>query len=135
MLRTKRARAAAAIVVLVLCGIFVPPFVTLDRFKANVTQMISESLGRRASVGAITLRLIPQPGLDLTDFQVEDDAAFSAEPMLRADEVTAYLRLTALWQGRFEIARLSLKNPSLNLVRNGQGDWNIESLLAHAQKR
>jgi hypothetical protein len=132
MLRTKRARAAAAIVVLVLCGIFVPPYVTLDRFKANVTQMISDSLGRKVSVGAITLRLIPQPGLDLTDFQVEEDAAFSAEPMLRADEVTAYLRLTALWQGRFEIARLSLKNPSLNLVRNAQGDWNIESLLARA---
>lgn len=132
MLRTKRARTLAAIVFLVLCGIFVPPYVTLDRFKTRVTGMISDSLGRRASVGAITLRLLPQPGLDLTNVRIDDDPAFSAEPLLQSDEVTAYLRLTSLWRGRFEIARLSLKNPSLNLVRNAQGDWNIESLLARA---
>lgn len=133
-LRSKRARVVAALVVVVLCGIFVPPLVTLDRFKARVTQMVSASLGRRATVGAIKLRLLPQPGLDLTNFVVEDDPTFSAEPLLRADEVTAYLRLAALWQGRFELAQLSLKNPSLNLVRNAQGEWNIEALLARASQ-
>jgi hypothetical protein len=49
--------------------------------------------------------------------------------MLRADEVTAYLRLTSLWRGRLEIARLSLQNPSLNLVRGRDGRWNVYALL------
>jgi hypothetical protein len=131
-LRSNRARVLAALAVVVLCGIFVPPLVTLNRFKARVSGSISAALGRHTTVGDIRLRLVPQPGLDLTNFVVDDDPAFSAEPMLRADEVTAYLRLASLWQGRFEIAQLSLKNPSLNLVRNAQGDWNIEALLARA---
>src|SRR4051812_15207216 len=133
-LRSNRARVVVALVVVVLCGVFVPPLVTLNQFKASVNRIISDSLGRKASFSDIHLRLVPQPGLDLSNFAVEDDPNFSAEPLLRADEVTAYLRLTSLWQGRFEIARLSLKNPSLNLVRNARGDWNLEALLARASQ-
>jgi hypothetical protein len=49
--------------------------------------------------------------------------------MLRAGEVTAALRLTALLRGRLEIARLDLTEPSLNLVRGENGRWNVETLL------
>jgi hypothetical protein len=49
--------------------------------------------------------------------------------MLRADTVTAYLRLSSLWRGRLEIGTLSLENPSLNLVRRTDGHWNIEELV------
>jgi hypothetical protein len=132
--RSKRARAIAALVALVLCGVFIPPFVTLDRFKARIAGSMSAALGRRVTFQNATLRLLPQPGVDLTNLVIEDDPAFSAEPMIRADEVTAYLRLTALWQGRFEVARLSLTDPSLNLVRNDQGQWNLAGLLERASQ-
>jgi AsmA protein len=49
--------------------------------------------------------------------------------MLRANEVTAILRLTSLLRGRLEIARLDLTEPSLNLVRGANGRWNLEALL------
>lgn len=82
----------------------------------------------------VSLRLLPQPGFDLENFVVHDDPGFSAEPMLRAQEVTAALRLTSLLRGRLEIARLDLAEPSLNLVRNHDGHWNIENLLERAAK-
>src|SRR5207244_11171236 len=63
---------------------------------------------------------------------VLDGPSFSAEPMLRAQEVTAALRLRSLLRGRFEIGRLSLKEPSFNLVRRDDGHWNVESLLERA---
>ena len=130
--RSKRARVLTALVVVILVGIFLPPYVTANRLRPRVAAAISNALGRKTTIGNITLRLLPQPGFDFENFVVEDDPAFSAEPMIRADEVTAYLRLSALWQGRFEVAQLSLSNPSLNLVRNAQGEWNIEALLARA---
>lgn len=49
--------------------------------------------------------------------------------MLRANEVTADLRLTSLVRGRLEIARLDLADPSLNLVHGANGRWNLEALL------
>ncbi|MDP9267999.1 MAG: AsmA family protein [Acidobacteriota bacterium] len=133
-LPSQRARIVIAIIVLILVGIFVPPLVTANRLKGRIAGAVSNALGRKASFGEIHLRLLPQPGFDITDFVVEDDPAFSAEPMVRADEVTAYLRLTSLWQGRLEIAQLSLQNPSLNLVRNERGEWNLTAPLERASQ-
>jgi hypothetical protein len=82
----------------------------------------------------VKLRLLPQPGFDLQDFVVHEDPAFGAEPLLRASEVTASLRIMSLLRGRIEIARLNLTEPSLNLVRNSAGHWNLENLIERAAK-
>jgi hypothetical protein len=85
-------------------------------------------------VAAVNLRLLPRPGFDLENFVIHDDPAFGAEPMLRAQQVTASLRVTSLLRGRLEIARLNLTEPSLNLVRNPEGHWNLETLVERAAK-
>jgi len=73
---------------------------------------------------------LPQPGFDLHNVEIADDPSISPEYLLRADEVTAYLRLSSLWRGRLEVARLSLTDPSLNVVRSDDGRWNLETLLS-----
>src|SRR5579864_75551 len=118
-----------AIAAVVLLALLVPPLISMGRFHARIDQSIGRALGRQVTIGEVNLRLLPQPGFDLQRLVVADDPSFSAEPMLRADEVTAYLRLSSLWRGRLEIARLSLQNPSLNLVRRHDGRWNVYALL------
>jgi hypothetical protein len=100
--------------------------------RKRIVNSVSMALGRRVEVQWVKLRVLPQPGFDLENFVVYDDPAFGAEPMLRADEVTAALRLRSLLRGRLEIGRLSLKEPSFNLVRDERGHWNIEALLDRA---
>ena len=97
--------------------------------KARVGKSISLALGRQVEIGDMHLHLLPQPGFDLDNFIVYDDAAFGAEPMLRASEVTASLRITSLLHGRLEVSQLSLTEPSVNLVRDDQARWNLEYLL------
>jgi hypothetical protein len=75
------------------------------------------------------VHLLPRPGFDLEGLVIHDDPAFSAEPMVRADEVSASIRLSSLFRGRIEIANLSATEPSINLVRNAAGRWNLDSLL------
>ena len=53
---------------------------------------------------------------------------------MRAQEVTALLRISSLLRGQLEIATLSLTEPSLNLVRNPEGHWNLENLVERADK-
>jgi hypothetical protein len=118
-----------AIAAFVLLALLIPPLISMGRFHARIDQSIGQALGRQVTIGEVNLRLLPQPGFDLQRFVVADDPAFSAEPLLRADEVTAYLRLSSLWRGRLEIARLVLQDPSLNLVRRRDGRWNIYALL------
>jgi hypothetical protein len=105
-----------------------------NRLRTRIVNSISLALGRPVDIAAVKLRLLPQPGFDLENFAIRDDPAFSAEPMLRAQEVTASLRVVSLLRGRLEIARLNLTQPSLNLVRNAEGHWNIENFIERAAK-
>jgi AsmA protein len=102
--------------------------------KQRIAGSIAMALQRQVEIGNVHIRLLPQPGFDLENFVVHDDPAFSAEPVLRAQEVTAFLRLSSLLRGHLEISRLSLTEPSLNLTRNGEGRWNIENLLERTAK-
>jgi AsmA protein len=100
-----------------------------SRLKSRIAASISAGLARPVEIGSVHLRLLPRPGFDLENLVVYDDPAFGQEPMLRAPEVTANLRLTSLLRGRLEIARLDLNEPSLNLVHGDSGRWNLEALL------
>ena len=101
------------------------------RLPSEIADHFLYQRGRGTSCGHRlgALRLLPRPGFDLENLVVYDDPAFGAEPMLRASEVTADLRLMSLVRGRLEIARLDLTDPSLNLVHGANGRWNLEALL------
>ena len=126
---SRRAWWIILILLVLLCGIFVPPFVNVNRYRNRVASSITRALGRDVSVSNIELHLLPRPAMVLSTFVVADEPSYGPEPMLRADTVTAYLRLSSLWRGRLEIGTLSLENPSLNLVRRADGHWNIEELV------
>ena len=106
----------------------------VGRLRTRILASISSGLGRQVDASSVNLRFLPQPGFDLYDFVVHDDPAFGAEPILRAEEVTASLRLFSILRGRLEIARLNLSGPSVNLVRNQEGQWNLQNLLDRAAK-
>ena len=100
-----------------------------SRLKSRIITSISAGVGRPVDIGSVHIQMLPRPGFDLENLVVYDDPAFGAEPILRASEVTAALRLTSLLRGRIEIARLDLTEPSLNLVHSDTGKWNLEALL------
>ncbi len=125
-------RVVLGIAAIVLLAAVVPPLLNVNRYRADVANAIARALGRNVTVGSVSLRMLPQPGFALSNFVVADDPSFSAEPVILAQDVTASLRLSSLWRGRLEIAKLSLSYPSLNLVRRPDGRWNLESLLQRA---
>jgi hypothetical protein len=117
-----------------LLALFLPPFVNVNRYRSRVASSISSALGRQVTVSNVELELLPRPGMVLSAFVVSDDPSYGAEPMLRAETVTAYLRLSSLWRGRLEIGTLTLDNPSLNLVRRPDGHWNLEELVERSSQ-
>jgi hypothetical protein len=122
---SKRRVAIAAVVTLLVLFLLRPGASSL---KARIANSISLAVARPVEIGSVHLRFLP-PGFDLENLVIHEDPAFGAEPMLRAPEVTAVVRLTSLLRGRLDIARLELTEPSLNLVRRPGGRWNWEALL------
>ncbi|HTX75739.1 MAG TPA: AsmA family protein [Terracidiphilus sp.] len=123
---------AAALVGLVLVLIVVPPLIGISRYKNRITHLVSAALGRPVRLSGVELRLLPRPGFVLTDLTVEEDPAYGAEPVLHATSVAASIRFASLWRGKLQISRISVDEASLNLVRAGDGRWNLDSLFRNA---
>lgn len=99
------------------------------RLRNRIATSIGNALGRRVAIDKVRIRLLPRPGFDLEGLVIYDDPEFSAEPMIRAQDVSAAIRFRSLFRGRLEIATLSATEPSINLVRSPQGRWNLATLL------
>jgi hypothetical protein len=133
--RKRRWRWLALLATLaLLAAVIVPPLVSVNRYKSRITQLISESLGRPVRLSSVEMRLLPVPEFVLTDLTVEEDPAYGAEPVLRANTVTASIRLMSLWRGRVEIGTISVDEASLNIVRTPEGRWNLDPLFRTAAK-
>ena len=122
-------------ITLVLAAILVPPMISINRYKAQIAELVSQSLGRPVHLSGVELRLVPWPSFVLSNLVVDEDPAYGAEPVLHADTVTTDVRLLALWGGRLEISRISVDSASLNLVRMPGGRWNLDPLFRNAAAR
>src|SRR5580698_10130347 len=82
-----------AVLLLLAAALILPPLINMNRYQRRIANAISNGLGRPVHLSAVTLRLLPRPGLELSDFIVDEDPAFGAEPTLRAQSVDASVRL------------------------------------------
>ena len=102
------------------------------RARAFLTRQLKSSFGRAVEVRVYSATLFPSPQLDAYGITVGEDPAFGNEYFLRADRLSAGLRWLGLLRGRFELGTLKLERPSLILVRNSDGRWNLERWLPAA---
>jgi AsmA protein len=119
-------------IALLLLVVLTPPLVNVNRLRRSIVTSMSASLGRPVHLDRVSLNVLPVPGFTLENLVVSEDPAFGYEPTIRANVVEITLRPSSLWRRQVEISTIRFVEPSLNLVRNAQGQWNIESLLMHA---
>lgn len=134
--RTRRRQFvfAGTLTLLLIAALLLPPLINISRYQRQIAASLSASLGRPVELSAAHLQLLPRPALQISDFAVDAAPGFGAEPILQCSSVTAALRLSSLWRGQLEIARISLDEPSLNLARAASGEWNFETLLVQASR-
>lgn len=123
---------ALGIVLILLVLLIVPPMISINRYRTRITELISASLGRPVHLSSVELRMLPRPGFLITNFTVDADPDFGAEPVLHAESVFAAVRLLPLWRGSLEISRITVDEASVNLIRNAAGHWNLDSLFRTA---
>jgi AsmA protein len=128
------AAGAAALLLLLLT----PPLLNVNRLRLRIAGGMSATLGRPVHMDKVSVHLLPVPGFTLENLVVSEDPAFGDEPVIRAMKVELTLRPSSLWRRQVEISSIRFEvddrgsAPSLNLVRNAQGEWNVQSLLMHA---
>ncbi len=94
---------------------------------------LERAFGRTVEVRRFNIVLLPSPVLDAEQVSIGEDPAFGNEYFLRSEHLTGGLRWSGLLRGHFEFGTLSLSRPSLILVRNEGGEWNLERWLPPAK--
>jgi len=131
--RTKRRLLWTCVgVSVVLLLVLIPPLLNVNRLQRRIAASMSASLGRTVHLDQVSLHLLPVPGFTLQNLVVSEDPGFGSEPVIRANTVEVTLRPSSLWRRHVEFSSIKFVEPSLNLVRNAQGEWNVQSLLMHA---
>lgn len=121
--------AALFVAIVIVSQVGVSLLVRTHRVHAYLVRHLERAFGRPVEVSHFSVLILPTPSLDAEQITVGEDPAFGNEYFLRAERLSASLRWTGFLRGRFEFGTLSLSRPSLNLVRNGEGRWNLERWL------
>lgn len=122
-------RIVFVIALVILLAGTLPFLISANRFRARLVAHLESSLGRKVEVGRVRFSLLGAPALEAEYVTVAEDPRFGNEPFLRAPALRCIIRPLSILQRRLELSSLSFNSPSINLVRNGQGEWNLSSLL------
>ena len=132
-LRKWRKAGVTAVLAILVLQVAVSLIARTHRMHTYLVAHLERAFGRPVQVESFGARLFPSPQLDADGITVGEDPAFGYEYFLRAEHLSAGLRWFGLLRGHFEFGTLSFSRPSLILVRNFQGQWNLERWLPPAK--
>jgi hypothetical protein len=107
----------------------VVPFIDAASFSGPIQRVVEDALGRKIQFSKVHLTLFPGPGFSLEDVSIAEDPDYGLEPFAWVPTLQARLRIDKLLRGEFRLSSLRLEEPSLNLVKRGDGTWNVVELV------
>ncbi len=121
--------AGALLVLLILAAVALPFIIDVQRLAPLIAGQIQQVTGRKATLGRISLRVLPVPGVTVSPVTVAEGARYPGRDALRLAAVSLRLRPLPLLRGRIEFGSVILDQPTLTLIRDREGRWNFEDLL------
>ncbi|HEV2989058.1 MAG TPA: AsmA family protein [Candidatus Angelobacter sp.] len=120
--------------ILVLLVLAIPLFVNVDRFRPEIEEKLSNSLGRTVHIGKISASIL-SGGAEAQDLSISDDPAFNKGPFVKASSLAIGLEwLPLIFSRQIKVSSLTIKNPDIVLLKNNAGRWNYSSLGNSAGK-
>ncbi len=108
----------------------------INRNKDYLLARAQESMGRTMAVGEIGLTLWGGIGVQLKQFSLSDDPAFSNEPFVRAADLQVNMKLLPLLLKReLEVRNLVLHRPVIHVIRAKDGRFNFSTIGGEKEKK
>ena len=128
--------AGAAIIVLVVAALVaLPALVDTPRVQALIATSASHALGRPVTFASVSVKVFPLPAVDLHRLQVAEDPQFGTAPFLKLDTGEVRIKLRPLLTGRLELGDVVLTKPTISVIQDAAGRWNIASLGGPTETR
>lgn len=98
-----------------------------NRFHRRIENALSRGLGRPVKGGNLDLTTLSGFGFNMDTVSIAEAPGFGDEPFIYAEKVHFVLSWRSLFSRRLELSYITVRQGSINLVRNGEGRWNFES--------
>jgi AsmA protein len=122
------------IVVLLIAAIALPAMIDVNKFRPTLETQISAALGRKVSIGNISLSILTG-GATIDDLSIADDPAYGKDPFLTAKQLSVGVHLLPLiLSRRLEVSSFKIVDPSVTMLRSASGQWNFSTLGAGGGK-
>lgn len=119
---------ASVAVLLILVIAAIPFFVSADAFLPILQQQLTAALGRKVTLGNLSLNLF-EGGLTANNLTIADDPAFSTKPFLQAKQLHVGVDLgQLLFHKQLHVTKLDIAHPAIQLLQAQNGRWNYSSL-------
>jgi AsmA protein len=100
----------------------------INRNKDYFLAQAERALGRKVSVGDVGVTLWGGVGLRLSNFTMSDDPSFSSSHFVRAEDLQINVKLLPLLRKDFQVKRLILHRPLIEVIRNKEGKFNFSTI-------
>jgi AsmA protein len=100
----------------------------INRNKDYFLAQAERALGRKVSVGDVGVTLWGGVGLRLSNFTLSDDPAFSSSHFVQAEDLQINVKLLPLLRKDFQVKRLILHRPLIEIIRNKEGQFNFATI-------
>lgn len=119
----------ASVAALLLGAFFALPWlINADTFRPLLKAELEKSLKRPVELGKLKLSVFPL-ALEAADFVIGEDPAFrTGRPFARAEALAVRLGLMSLLRGTVSVDSLRITRPLVELIRDANGRWNMDSL-------
>jgi AsmA protein len=131
MMRKLLMACGAVIVLLVLVVAGLAAFLDVNQFRPRLEQEMTRAVGRKVSLGNISLALM-SGSVAVANVSIGDDPAYGGGSFVTAKEVKIGVELLPLLISRsLQVRGFTLEEPRITVRRSGSGQWNFSTLGAH----
>src|SRR5579862_7491073 len=116
--------------IVVVVGILAP-YMDANRMRPRIQAALEAAFNRPVEIGPVHLNLFTGPGFTVKDVLIGDDPSAGIEPFAHVEFMQARVRWLSLLRGKLAFSSLRMDSPSVNLVKQPVGPWNIQQLLDH----
>src|SRR5580704_324550 len=107
----------AVVALLIIVAVSIPLFLNADSFRTKIQSTLSQSLGRKVTIGKLDLSVL-SGGLVAENTVIADDPRFSNQPFVQADSVKIRVEmLPLLFRKELVIQGFSMDSPKIQLLR------------------
>ncbi len=129
----KKLRRALWIALLAIVAMgFIAPKLDADRLRPRIQAALEAAFNRPVQIEEVHLNLFTGPGFTVKNVLIGEDPASGIEPFAHVEFMQARVRWLSLLRGKLAFSSLRMDSPSVNLVKQQVGPWNIQQLLDHS---